>query len=100
MQRVGRRAAHGDRVTVLETQRREPANAPLSPELGRYAAIRVAGTAARSLVKNREESGARVLRIDVDGTRLQRAEREVRRAQARPAVDAHPARLEQLSEHF
>ncbi len=100
VQRVCRRATHGDRVAVLETQRREPADAPPSPELGRHAAIRVAGAAARSLVKNREESGARVLRIDVDGARLQRAEREVRRAETRPAVDAQPARLEQLREHL
>ena len=100
MQRVCRRAAHGDRVSVLESQRREPANAPPSPELGRHAAIRVAGAAARRLVQNREESGARVLRIDIDGARLQRAEREVRRAKARPTVDAQSTRLEQLSEHL
>ena len=50
--------------------------------------------------KNREQSGARVFRIDVDGARLQRAERKVRRAEARPTVDAQPARLEQLREHL
>ena len=59
-----------------------------------------AGSGLRRLAQDGEQSGARVLGIDVDRPRPQRAERDLRRAQPHPPLHRDPARLQQLREHL
>ncbi len=69
-------------------------------ERSRDVRVHVLRAALRRLGENGEQPGARVLGVDVDRVRAERAERDLGGAEARPPLHAHAARLEQLGEHL
>ena len=93
-------APHGDRVGVLEAQRRKPADAEAVAELAGYLGVGRARIGRGPLVQDREQARAGVLRVHVDGAAPERRERDLGRAEAEPALRPDPAGLEQLSEHL
>src|SRR4029078_7624248 len=97
---IRRRSSHGDGVRVLESERRQPANAVARSELRRDALKRGSGAGGGCFGQDRGQSRARVLRVDVDRITAQRGEGELGGPEARPTIDAHTARLEELGEQL
>ncbi len=93
-------APNADGIRVLEAERRKPDDAEPPAELGRHVGERLRGGTTRRVTEDREQAGARVLRVHVDRAVPQRRERDLGRAEARPAIHAKSARLQKLREHL
>ena len=96
---LGKLLGHGDLEGVLEAEGGEPPEVPAVEELGAHPVQRLGRPALRGLVQDRDEPGARVLRVDVDRAGLQGLEADLRPREPEPALhfEIGPA-LQELGE--
>jgi hypothetical protein len=86
---------NGDRVAVLEAERRQPSHVPASRKFVSHERVGRAAPAAQRVgervVQHRDEARSRVLGIDIDRTALQRAEGDLSGTEPGTAIDRDAA---------
>ena len=92
--------SHGNGIGVLKAERSDPADAPATAELRGDAREHRLRVGLRGLAENRDEPGAGVLGIHVDGPGAKRLERNLGGAEPRAPRHRKPPGFEQLGKHL